>query len=591
MKISSHAKNFLPEFPNLLWTINSAILLVFAFPDFDIWYLAYVALIPFFYALDQEKQSKRKSFTLGWIWGTTFFFGTCWWLSVPMIETGGIPKPIAYLMVLIVTAIAGLFPAIFALIQSILLKRFGIWAMVYTPFIWVFTEFLRFWLTGNNWNAIGYSQAFANRTIFRKEIIDFVSIGGVLYSSFSVLVYNTFLSLTIISIKIRKKKVKQLTLVLALFPFLTFFFPVIGVVLLFSNRFIEANIARFSRKKNFWKNLKPLLYSVCFVYFTLSLSTWFLGKFNDRGNQHSEKNTTIIAIQPNVPTSGVTHEKWKQLRQRHVELAESALQRTKDKEQMTIVIFPESPMNFEYLRDAEMREFFKDFAVRNNAKILFNSGEPVYPQYIHREPYSMTKEQLDQSLEAYNSAVLVDQKGDFEAQYDKIHLLPFGEFIPLPKFLADFVPPVVGNFTFGKEYDILKFGEVNAGVMICFESHFPSLSNQLTANGADVLVEMTNDGYLGNTAVLRQHLANAVFRAVETNRPVLRVTNVGITALIDESGTVIEPTSGFTEDVRVWTVGKSDGKQTFYVKYGDWFAWFCSGISIFLLLAAFRRKR
>jgi apolipoprotein N-acyltransferase len=541
MKISSHAKNFLPEFPNLLWTINSAILLVFAFPNFDFAGLAYFALIPFFYAIDQEKRSTRKSFTLGWIWGTTFFFGTCWWLSVPMIETGGIPKPIAYLMVLIVTAIAGLFPAIFALIQSILLKRFGIWAMVYTPFIWVFTEFLRFWLTGNNWNAVGYQ--FTHDFVF----IQYSAVGGVLLVSFVFVFFNTF-----------------------------YFFSIKGLLEAIINRRLLGFYVLYA--------FVPLL----FTFFSIFLAN---GPNKRTYPSNTLEKTQIIAIQPNVPTSGLTHEKWKQLRQRHVELAENALQQTKDKGQMTTVVFPESPMNFEYLRDAEMREFFKDFAVRNNAKILFNSGEPVYPQYIHREPYSMTKEQLDKSLEAYNSAVLVDQKGDFEAQYDKIHLLPFGEFIPLPKFLADFVPPVVGNFTFGKEYDILKFGDVNAGVMICFESHFPSLSNQLTANGADVLVEMTNDGYLGNTPVLRQHLANAVFRAVETNRPVLRVTNVGITALIDERGTVIEPTLGFTEDVRVWTVGKSDGSQTFYVKYGDWFAWFCSAITILMLVAAIRKTR
>jgi apolipoprotein N-acyltransferase len=546
MKISSHAKNFLPEFPNLLWTINSAILLIFAFPDFDIWYLAYFALIPFFYALDQEKQSKRKSFTLGWIWGTTFFFGTCWWLSVPMIETGGIPKPIAYLMVLIVTAIAGLFPALFGLIQSILLKKFGYWAILIAPFVWVFTEFLRYWLTGNNWNAIGYSQSFAGISFPFK----YATIGGVLLISFLIVLLNSIYFNLNPLVVFRNAKQRHWILifvcVITLPQFLILFSTYINVPEPF-------DIELFNQKKN--------------------------------------PEISIIAIQPNVPTSGVTLEKWKQLRQRHVELAENALQQTKDKGQMTTVVFPESPMNFEYLRDAEMREFFKDFAVRNNAKILFNSGEPVYPQYIHREPYSMTKEQLDQSLEAYNSAVLVDQKGDFEAQYDKIHLLPFGEFIPLPKFLADFVPPVVGNFTFGKEYDILKFGDVNAGVMICFESHFPSLSNQLTANGADILVEMTNDGYLGNTPVLRQHLANAVFRAVETNRPVVRVTNVGITALIDERGTVTEPTLGFTEDVRVWTVGKSDGKQTFYVKYGDWFAWFCSAITILMLVAAIRKTR
>jgi apolipoprotein N-acyltransferase len=107
---------------------------------------------------------------------------------------------------------------------------------------------------------------------------------------------------------------------------------------------------------------------------------------------------------------------------------------------------------------------------------------------------------------------------------------------------------------------------------------------------------MTNDGYLGPTPVLRQHLANAVFRAVETNRPVLRVTNVGITAHIDRTGDICDSliTCGlqpYTEGTSVWSVTKSDGGQTFYVRYGDWFAWLCSIITIILLGFSFRRVK
>jgi apolipoprotein N-acyltransferase len=284
-------------------------------------------------------------------------------------------------------------------------------------------------------------------------------------------------------------------------------------------------------------------------------------------------------------------QQWKNLRQRHTELAENALQRTKDKGLRTIVIFPESPMNFEFAKSSEMREFFKDFATRNNVKILFNAGEPVYPEYLHKQPWTLKPEEIEKSLDDYNSAVLVNEKGEFEQQYDKIYLLPFGEFMPLPKVLSQYIPPVVGNFTHGKEYDILNFGELKAGVMICFESHFPSLSREYANRDADVLVEMTNDGYLGNTPVLRQHLANAVFRAVETNRPVLRVTNVGITAFIDEKGNVIEPSEGFTEDTRIWTISKSDGEKTFYVRYGDWIAWLCSFITLLALFLSWKKTK
>ncbi len=153
------------------------------------------------------------------------------------------------------------------------------------------------------------------------------------------------------------------------------------------------------------------------------------------------------------------------------------------------------------------------------------------------------------------------------------------------------MPAFVGNFEFGSEYDLLPFGDAKGGVMICFESHFGNLSREYARRGADVLIEMTNDGYLGKTPILRQHLANSVFRAVETNRPLLRVTNVGITAYINERGEVSEAADVYTEATRVWTISKSDGAQTLYVKYGDWFAWACSLAGLAILIYAFVTRK
>ena len=217
------------------------------------------------------------------------------------------------------------------------------------------------------------------------------------------------------------------------------------------------------------------------------------------------------------------------LRERQIEMAESGIrnlntppnpnengERDPTRQRLpTVVILPESPMNFMYEDDREFQQFIGDFARRNNVSVLFNSAEP------------------DKGTTKYfNSAVMVGPDGREIAEYDKIYLLPFGEAVP--SFLEGIVPGFVGNFAYGRKYDLLPVGDAKAGVMICFESHFGQLSREYVRNGADVIIEMTNDGYLGPTPVLRQHLANAVFRAVETNRPVLRVTNVGITAYINE---------------------------------------------------------
>lgn len=514
----SVAKAKLPSIINSILALLSSILLTFSFPDFDWWFLAWFALVPLFYAIEREKESVIKSFVLGWIFGICFFFGTCWWLTFAPITYGGVPSIIAYALLFGVTLIVGLFPAIFGAIFSLLLKRFGMYAIFTTPFLWTATEFLRFNLTGNNWNAIGYSQA------FRLGTIQLASIGSVYLVSFLIVFFNSFLILKLTILSRSTKPIRRDWVVLAT----TFF--LMGIL-------------------------------------------WEMPEFFKSSKITNSVESNIIAVQPNVPMSGLQYGEWEKLRQRHVELVENALskrQRTNDEGQSTIVIFPESPMNFMYEDDREFQTFIKDFAVKNNASVLFNSAQPNL-----------------KGTNFYNSAVMINPNGEKIGQYDKIHLVPFGEYVPLPAPIAAFVPTMVGNFEIGDKYDLFPLGEAKTGVMICFESHFASLSREFARNGADFLIEMTNDGYLGETPILRQHLANAVFRAVETDRPVLRVTNVGITAYINERGEVLDATKPYTEDTRIWTVKQSDGSQTFYVKYGDWFAWLCSIVSLVLLFWSF----
>ncbi|HXG83528.1 MAG TPA: apolipoprotein N-acyltransferase [Pyrinomonadaceae bacterium] len=517
----SLAKSKLPSPLNGFLAVLSAIFLILAFPDFDFWFLAWFALVPLFSAIEREKKSTIKSFVLGWIFGIVFFFGSCWWLTFAPITYGGVPTVIAYLLFFGVALVAGFFPAIFGALLSLSLKRFGYYALLSAPFLWTATEFLRFWITGNNWNAIGYSQA------FNYLLLNFAGIGGIYFVGFICVIINSCCAVVLISMT----------------------------------------------KRNFWFALIP--------QFIVLISIFYSGVFHRNLNPdlNNANSSAIIAVQPNVPMSNLKYGELEKLRARHVELAENALQKlneqpTTDNRQPTTVIFPESPMNFEYESDREFQSFLKDFAARNNVSVLFNSAQPN-----------------TRGTNLFNSAVMVNQRGEKIAQYDKIHLVPFGETVPLPGALAEIVPTMVGNFEVGSNYNLFPLGDdIKGGVMICFESHFPSLSREFVRGGADVLIEMTNDGYLGKTPVLRQHLANAVFRAVETNRPVLRVTNTGITAYINERGEVLDALDVYTQDARVWTISKSDGGQTFYVRYGDWFAWLCSIASLALLFWSFRKR-
>ena len=532
MKFFTAARAKFPSLKNSLLAVFSAILLVLAFPGFEFWFLAWFALAPLFWAIEREKDSIVKSFFLGWLWGIVFFFGSCWWLAYAPTHYGGMPAPVSYFLVLCACTAVGVFPAIFAVLSAALLRRFGGRAILAAPFLWTAIEFLRFWTTGNNWNSIAYSQAFNNHSFQTSQTAQF---GGIYLVGFWIVIFNVLFTIILYSA----------------IPALT------------------SENSSF-RNKNSAKSA---------VFFVLLASLFilpfaFFPSFNFSDNPKNIE-AVVVAVQPNVPMSGLKYEDWQRLRGKHVELTENALRnlpRT-DHQPPVIVIFPESPMNFQYERDREFQQFLRALTTRNNVSVLFNSAEPD----AERESY-------------FNSAVMVNEKGEKAAQYDKIFLLPFGEYAPVPAPLQSLVPTMVGNFSFGKEYDLLPFGEAKAGVMICFESHFPNLSREYALAGADVLVEMTNDGYLGSTPVLRQHLASAVFRAVETNRPVLRVTNVGVTAYIDERGEVLDAAEPYTEATRVWTVAKSDGNQTFYVRYGDWFAWLCSLVSAILILFGLRQK-
>lgn len=517
----SRLGRILPSPVSAIAALVSAFMLALAFPGFGWSYLAWVALIPLLFAVDREKESLPKVFFTGWMFGLVFFFSTCWWLTFAPINYAHLPAPLVYLLLLGATSVVGVFPGLFGTLVGYLLRRFGPVGVFATPFVWIAIEFLRLGLTGNNWNAIGYSQAFI------PSIIAPATFGGVYLVGFAVLTLNTY----------------------AVFKIFTF-------------RMVRAGIP-------VGRGELAALFATFFTIFAI----FAVGDSGRGGKTTLQPTAQIVVVQPNVPMDGSAYEDFKPLLARHVRLSEEAQQKNPG-DLPKVVLFPESPMIFQYGRDPELQEFLRDFAVRNDSAVIFNSAE--WPR---------------EAKQPLNSAVMVDAKGEKIAQYDKIYLLPFGEFMPLPDIVADALPAFVGNFRAGEEFDLLPFGDAKGGVMICFESHFGSLSREYARRGADVLVEMTNDGYLGNTPVLRQHLASSIFRAVETNRPLVRATNVGVTAYITPDGEVVDAAPVYEEATRVWKVGKSGGDQTFYVRFGDWFAWLCSLVTIVATAAAWFVKR
>lgn len=495
----------------------TAVLLIISFPDFDLWPLAWIALAPLMLLVARRPQPLR-SFLAGWLFGTIFFYGSCYWLTYSMIHTGGLSPWVAYPLLFPGAVVMGLFPAVFALVLARVLRRWGAAALFLAPLFWPALEWVRLETTGQLWNAIGYSQA------FHPSFIQTARFGGVY---------------------------------------------VVGCLIVVANAAVAFAV---------WQRTKRALAISAFVVLSLAISLrWTSGNSSLQVSPLiSSDDPVVVAIQPNVPMDLVKSvEDMRQLTARHFEMSEAALReldlRDRTMQRPRLVIWPESPMNFAYGSDSALRERLAAFTTANHTSLLLNSQE------------------IAPNDGRFNSAVLINEQGELVAQYDKIRLLPFGEYVPLPTWFpgAGLIRGMVGEFTPGTKYDLMQVGQVRAGVFICIESAYPSIARRFTTEGADVLINISNDGYLGLTAVMRQHLSNAVFRAVENGRPVLRVTNTGITAFITATGHVEGATAGFQPEVSTWTILVFQRPPTFYAKHGDLFVYGCALVSLMMFALSF----
>ncbi len=173
----------LPTLSETGLAVLSALLLVLSFPDFNLWLLAWIALAPLFVAVARKPQTGR-SFLLGWLTGTLYFYGSCYWLTYSPIRYGGIPAPVAYFLLLPVTLIVGLFPALCCAALARMIRQWGTRALFVAPFAWTACEWARLGATGQLWNAVGYSQA------YQPFLIQAAQWGGVYAVGFLIVTVN-----------------------------------------------------------------------------------------------------------------------------------------------------------------------------------------------------------------------------------------------------------------------------------------------------------------------------------------------------------------------------------------------------------------
>jgi apolipoprotein N-acyltransferase len=233
-----------------------------------------------------------------------------------------------------------------------------------------------------------------------------------------------------------------------------------------------------------------------------------------------------------------------------------------------LIVWPESPAPF-YASDPAFRDGVSNIAREAQTSALVGS--------LGVRNASETPEH---ATELYNSASLVSAGGDWVGRYDKVHLVPFGEYVPFKRVFsfAGGLTKEVGDFSSGTSRAPLTAGNSRLGVFICYESIFPDEVRQLAANGADVFVNISNDGWYGDSGAYAQHLKQARMRAVENDRWLLRDTNTGVTASIDPYGRVV---ASIPRKIRsaLDAPYALTNVTTFYTRQGDWFAYLCAIIS------------
>jgi apolipoprotein N-acyltransferase len=235
----------------------------------------------------------------------------------------------------------------------------------------------------------------------------------------------------------------------------------------------------------------------------------------------------------------------------------------------SLIVWPESPAPF-YSADPAFRGAISHLAQSTQSWMVVGS--------IGVENAMMSPQHVTQ---IFNSAALVSPSGDWPTRYDKIHLVPFGEYVPFKSLFsfAGGLTKEVGDFSRGTSRAPLEAGNQKLGVFICYESIFPDDVRQFAANGAQVFVNISNDGWYGDSGAYAQHLKQARMRAVENARWLLRDTNTGVTATIDPYGRVVASVPRKLRNVLQAPYALSTD-TTFYTRHGDWLAYACAIISI-----------
>ena len=283
--------------------------------------------------------------------------------------------------------------------------------------------------------------------------------------------------------------------------------------------------------------------------------------------------TEVLLIQGNIDQSI----KWNDGFQREtINIYEQlSLQNTPAKG--SLIVWPETALPFNYQDVNDLQKQVRDISLKTENWFIFGST-------------SYEKAKVD--TDYYNSAYLLSPAGEIKGKYDKVHLVPYGEYVPL-RNIFPFIGKLtagMGDFSAGSGYHPLTMNDKKIGILICYEGILPFAARSYKKEGAELLVNITNDAWFGATSAPFQHFSMAVFRAVETRLYLVRAANTGISAVVDPKGKIIAQTKIF-EKASLKENVKYSSIQTIYVKYGDILVLVCFGLLVFYFVLILLKGR
>ena len=291
----------------------------------------------------------------------------------------------------------------------------------------------------------------------------------------------------------------------------------------------------------------------------------------ENGRTLNEEPIKIAIVQGNID-QGV---KWEAAYQEETTEIYKTLTHEVAQGQPDLVIWPETAVPFFFPLDQPLSSVVETIPIRTGVYLLFGS-----PFYLKR----------NEQIRYLNSAYLLTPEGDIVDRYDKIHLVPFGEYVPLSRFIP-FIRPLVenvGDFVSGDDTRgvvVFPIPKGRFGVLICYEIIFPDLNRNLIRRGADFLVTITNDAWFGRTSAPFQHFSMAAFRAIENRAYVARAANTGISGIIASTGEILAETGLFSRQTMTGELFFR-GPDTPYMRFGDVFAYACIGWAVLLIVGS-----